>query len=143
MTVKAFVDSNILIYAHDQRAGRKYVRAQEILDVLWKEKSGVLSTQVLQEFCVDVRRKALQPISLREVREAVQDFMRWEIVVASPQSLLAALEIEVEYQLSFWDAMIVQAAGSANCEVLYSEDFAHGRKYEGVLVVNPFETARE
>jgi predicted nucleic acid-binding protein len=48
------------------------------------------------------------------------------------------LEIEERYQLSFWDAMIVQAAESASCEILYSEDFRHGREYEGVLVVNPF-----
>ena len=51
---------------------------------------------------------------------------------------LRAMEIEERYQLSFWDAMIVQAAESAGCEILYSEDFVHGREYEGVLVVNPF-----
>ena len=139
MTAKAFVDSDILIYAHDQHAGAKYFRAQEVLDLLWREKTGVLSIQVLQEFCVNVRRKVRQPISRHEVREAVQDFLQWEVVINTPESLLAAMDMEAKYQLSFWDAMIVQAAGSADCEILYSEDFAHGRKYEGLLVVNPFQ----
>lgn len=140
MSGKAFVDSNILIYAHDEQAGMKYVRAQEILERLWREKRGVLSTQVLQEFCVNARRKALKPISRYELREAVRDFLRWETVVNSPESVLRAMEIEDSYKLSFWDAMIVQAAESANCEILYSEDFSHGQEYEGLLVINPFES---
>jgi predicted nucleic acid-binding protein len=138
MNGKVFVDVNVLIYAHDRQAGTKYVRAQELLQKLWHEKRGVLSTQVLQEFCVNARRKSLQPISRPELREAIRDFIGWETVVNAPPSVLRAMEIEERYQLSFWDAMIVQAAESAGCEILYSEDFAHGREYEGVLVVNPF-----
>lgn len=60
-------------------------------------------------------------------------------MVNSPESILRALEIEQKCQLSFWDALIVQAASSAGCEVLYSEDLSHGQEYEGVLVVNPFK----
>jgi predicted nucleic acid-binding protein len=143
MSGKAFVDSNVLIYAHDRGAGTKYIRAQEILKVLWGERRGVLSTQVLQEFCVNARRKALRPVSRLELREAIRDLLQWEIVVNFGDAVLGAMEIEEQYQLTFWDAMIVQAAESASCEVLYSEDFAHGREYEGVLVVNPFEESRE
>jgi len=138
MSGKAFVDTNILIYAHDRLAGKKYARAEELLNQLWRENRAVLSTQVLQEFCVNARRKAAKPIDLDELRETIRDFLAWEIVVNSAESVLRALEIEVRYRISFWDAMIVQSAESAGCEVLYSEDLSHGQEYSGVLVIDPF-----
>jgi predicted nucleic acid-binding protein len=138
MNGKAFIDTNILIYAHDHRAGVRYQLAEELLEKLWHEKRAVLSTQVLQEFCVNARRKSAKPIDMDELRETIRDFLGWQIVVNSAESVLRALETEVRYQISFWDAMIVQAAESAGCEVLYSEDLSHGQEYNGVLVINPF-----
>lgn len=138
MSARSFVDSNILIYAHDTSEGRKHNESLQLLKGLWEEKRGVLSTQVLQEFCVNARRKSRNPISWEQMHEALLDYVRWETVANSPQSLFRALEIERRYQLSFWDAMIVQAAASAGCEVLYSEDLSHGQEYLGVLVINPF-----
>jgi predicted nucleic acid-binding protein len=138
MSGEAFVDTNLLVYAHDRHAGMKAIRAQELLARLWKERRGVLSTQVLQEFCVNVRRKFQQPLTNEEVREAVLAYKSWPLVVNTANSVLRALELEQRYQVSFWDAMIVQAAESAGCEVLYSEDLSHGQEYGGVLVVNPF-----
>jgi predicted nucleic acid-binding protein len=139
MNGRAFVDTNILVYAHDQRGGKKTARAQELLTQLWLQQRGVLSTQVLQEFCVNVRRKFSQPLTIEQLREAITLYRKWRIMVNSPESILRALEIEQKCQLSFWDALIVQAASSAGCEVLYSEDLSHGQEYEGVLVVNPFK----
>lgn len=138
MSGEAFVDTNLLVYAHDIHAGPKSVRAQELLAQLWSERRGVLSTQVLQEFCVNVRRKFQQPMTSGQVREAVMVYTSWQVVVNTGSSVLRALELEQRYQISFWDAMIVQAAESAGCEVLYSEDLSHGQEYGGVLVVNPF-----
>ncbi len=138
MSGEAFVDTNLLVYAHDRHAGTKAIRAQELLVQLWKENRGVLSTQVLQAFCVNVRRKFQQPLTAEEVREAVLAYKSWRLVVNTANSILRALELEQRYQMSFWDAMIVQAAESAGCEVLYSEDLSHGQEYGGVLVVNPF-----
>jgi predicted nucleic acid-binding protein len=138
MSGKAFVDTNVVVYAHDPLGGTKPIQARALLRQLWVEKRGVLSTQVLQEFCVNVRRKFLHPMSTEECREALHDYLRWQLVVNSPESLLRALEVERQYQVSFWDAMIVQAAESAGCEVLYSEDLSHGQEYNGVLVINPF-----
>lgn len=110
-----------------------------MLTLLWMDKQGVISTQVLQEFCVTVRHKFVQPLSLQQVREAVFVYQRWQMVVNSADSILRALEVEQRYQLSFRDAMIVQAAASGGCEILYSEDLSHGQEYEGVLVLNPFK----
>ena len=138
MSGEAFVDTNLLLYAHDRHGGPKSARAQELLAQLWKERRGVLSTQVLQEFCVNVRRKFQQPMTPAEVREAVLAYKNWRMVVNTANSILRGLELEQRYQMSFWDAMIVQAAESAGCEGLYSEDLSHGQEYGGVLVVNPF-----
>jgi predicted nucleic acid-binding protein len=138
MSGEAFVDTNLLIYAHDRHGGPKTIQSQELLARLWKERRGVLSTQVLQEFCVNARRKFQQPMTPEEVREAVLAYKSWQLVVNTANSILRALELEQRYQLSFWDAMIVQAAESAGCEVLYSEDLSHEQEYGGVLVVNPF-----
>lgn len=138
MRGKAFVDTNVVVYAHDPMGGTKLIKAQELLRQLWVEKRGVLSTQVLQEFCVNVRRKFLHPMSMEECREALQDYLKWQLVVNLPESVLRALQVEERYQLSFWDAMIVQAAESGGCEVLYSEDLSHGQEYNGVLAINPF-----
>jgi len=138
MSGKAFVDTNVFVYAHDPRGGAKSMQARTLIGQLWLEKRGVLSTQVLQEFCVNVRRKFLHPMSSEEFGELLRDYMKWQTVVNTAESIERALEVERRYQLSFWDAMIVQAAASAGCEVLYSEDLSHGQEYHGVLVVNPF-----
>lgn len=138
MSGKAFVDSNILVYAHDTLAGEKFTRSRELLEILWEESRGVLSTQVLQEFCLNARRKVKYPVGWDQMRSAILDFMNWETVLNDGNSILKAMEIERRYQVSFWDAMIVQAAEAAGCEVIYSEDLSHGQEYNGVRVVNPF-----
>jgi predicted nucleic acid-binding protein len=138
MSGKFFVDTNILIYAHDRLAGEKHQIAHELLEKLWVSGRGVLSTQVLQEFCVNLRRKVRRQIADHEIREAVQDFLAWEVIVNDGQSTLRALEIERRYQMSFWDALIIQAAEESGAEVLYSEDLNHQQRYGSVTVLNPF-----
>lgn len=138
MSSEAFVDTNVLVYAYDRRSGEKTARAQKLLAELWQGKRGAISTQVLQEFCIYARRKFAVPMLLEQVQQVVQLYREWHVVVNTTQSILRALELEKRYSLSFWDAMIVQAAQSAGCEILYSEDLSHGQEYDGVLVVNPF-----
>jgi len=137
MPDKFFVDTNILLYAHDRSAGVKHERAHQLLERLWTSEEGVLSTQVLQEFCINLRRKVARPLPMEEVRQIIQDYLSWEIVVNTPASTLHALEIEIRYQISFWDALILQAAESAGASVVYSEDLGAGQKYGSVQVVNP------
>jgi len=140
MTDKYFVDTNILIYAHDSSAGVKRERARELLEHLWTTGQGVLSTQVLQELCVNLRRKATPPVPVDEIRRLIQDYLSWEIVFNSPESAIQALEIEARYKISHWDALVLQAAESAGAATLYSEDLAAGQKYGGVRVVNPLRS---
>ncbi len=134
---KYFVDTNILIYAHDRSMGSKHERARQLVERLWNSGQGVLSTQILQELCVNLRRKVARPPSLEEIRHLVQDYLSWEIVVNTPESVVQALEIEARYKISFWDALVLQAAEQSGAEVLYSEDLSGGRKYGAIQVVNP------
>jgi len=140
MPDKYFVDTNILIYAHDRVAGQKHLRARQLIERLWTSGEGVLSTQVIQELCINLRRKLAHPLPIAEVRALVQDYLSWEIVVNSPDAALQALEIKVRYKVSFWDALILQAAESAGAAVLYSEELAAGHKYGPVRVVDPLTT---
>jgi predicted nucleic acid-binding protein len=141
MSEKYFVDTNILMYAHDTSAGAKHERAKALVEDLWRQRSGVVSTQVLQELCVNLRRKAGHPVDLRTTREIVADYLSWDVVTNTGESILEALQLEEHYQISFWDALIVQAAEVSGAAVLYSEDPSDGQTYRGVRVVNPLRTA--
>ncbi len=137
MADKYFVDTNILIYAHDRSTGIKHERARQLIERLWTSGQGVLSTQVLQELCVNLRRKVAKPLPVEEIRRLVQDYLSWEIVVNSPEAVIQALEIEGRYKTSFWDALILHAAEQSGAAVLYSEDLAGKQSCGAVQVVNP------
>jgi predicted nucleic acid-binding protein len=140
MSDKYFVDTNILMYAHDTSAGAKHERAKALVENLWRQRSGVVSTQVLEELCVNLRRKAGHPVDLRTAREIVADYLSWDVVTNTGESILEALQLEEHYQISFWDALVVQAAEASGAAVLYSEDLSDGQTYHGVRVVNPLRT---
>lgn len=137
MSGRAFVDTNILVYAHDCASGAKHELARALVEKLWKSEGGVISTQVLQELCVSLRRKAARPLPVEETQQLIEDYMAWEIVVNTAESVVEALAIESRYKISFWDALIVQAAGRSGADILYSEDLADGQSYGSVRVVNP------
>lgn len=143
MSDKCFVDTNILIYAHDRSAEVKHERARALVDQLWDSGKGVLSTQVLQELCISLRKKAARPLSNDEMRALVRDYSAWEVVTNTAESIVRALEIEERYRISFWDALIVGAAEYAGAAVLYSEDLNAGQLYGGVRVVNPFSSPED
>ena len=144
MADKYFVDTNILIYAHDKSlagnpaARKKHARAKELIESLWESGQGVLSTQVLQELCVNLRRKVARPLETSEIRKMIQDYMTWQIVVNTAESVIEALEIEAGYKISFWDALILEAAQRAGVGVVYSEDMSSRQGYGTLQIVNPF-----
>lgn len=138
MSDKYFVDTNILVYAHDRSAGEKHNRARALIEQLWHTGQGVLSTQVLQELCVNLRRKSNRPLPSDEMIRLIEDYSSWEIVVNGPGSAVQALQIEARYKVSFWDALILHAAETAGASILYSEDLAAGQSYGTTRVINPF-----
>jgi len=137
MSDKYFVDTNVLMYAHDSASGVKHDRAKALVQDLWETRTGVLSTQVLQELCVNLRRKARRPVDIDTARQIVTDYLSWDVYVNTGKSILEALELEKRYRISFWDALVLQAAEAAGAAILYSEDLSNRQKYGSVQVVNP------
>ena len=137
MSDKFFVDTNILVYAHDRATGVKHDRARSLIERLWNSGGGVLSTQVLQELCVNLRRKSAHPLSIEQTRRLLQDYLSWNIVINTAESVIEALAIEDRYNIPFWDALILQAAGTSGATIVYSEDLADGQTYGPLRVVNP------
>jgi len=133
-----FIDTNVLVYAYDAKAGRKHEIARDLLTELWSREGAVLSIQVLQEFFVTVTRKISRPIEPRLAREIVEDLLTWSVVVIDGASVLAAIDLQGLEKISFWDALIVAAAQRAGTKVLLSEDLADGRVFADVTVRNPF-----
>lgn len=139
MSDKFFVDTDIFVYAHDRAAGAKHERARALVDDLWRSGNGVLSTQVLQELCINLRRKTANPLSIQETRRLLQDYISWEIIVNTAESVIEALAIELRYKVSFWDALIIQAAAVSGATILYSEDLRDGQTFGPVRVLNPLK----
>ena len=137
MSDKTFVDTNILIYAHDVDAGPKQRIAELALRELWNHQTGVLSPQVLQEFYVNATRKGLRPLLRNEARAVVATYSAWCIDI-SQADLFTAFRMEDVVKISFWDALIISAAVKAGATTLLSEDLNAGQEIAGVRVVNPF-----
>ena len=138
----SFVDTNILVYAEDRDAKTRHDIARDLVLGLWNDRQGVLSIQVLQEFYVTVTQKLKQPLRANEALGAVREYLTWTVVENTGSLLVQAVELQQRAQLSFWDAMVVQAAIEARCDRLYSEDLNAGQRFDSVIVVNPFKTAR-
>lgn len=137
-----FLDTNILVYAHDSSAGEKHVRAKVLISDLWDSGAGCLSVQVLQEFYVTVTRKVRQPLQREVAAQVVEALSFWRIYAPDAKDVLAAIALQQRHQLSFWDAMIVYSAAQLGCQTLWSEDLNPDQVYDGVQVVNPFDGVR-
>jgi predicted nucleic acid-binding protein len=135
---KTFIDTNIIIYAYDVTAGKKHETARIIISDLWDSGLGVISTQVLQEFFVNVVRKIPKPIDKQQAKEIVRDFLKWHVVVNTGDSIIDAIDICLSFGYSFWDSMIIEAAIKGGATVLISEDLQDGQVVSGVSIKNPF-----
>ena len=134
----AFVDTNVLVYAEDASAGRKHALARDLLVKLWNDTDGVLSVQVLQELYVTLTRKVGKPPSSAKALDIVKEYLSWVVVDNTPKLLVAAASLQQRAQISFWDALVVQAAIDAGCDRLYSEDLNASQRFGSLVVVNPF-----
>ncbi len=134
--MSVFFDSNILLYADDGDAGAKTEIARDLLRRSMSERTGVVSTQVLQEFYVNARRKL--KLDGAAARARIEVYLTFDVVTVSPSLVLAAVDLNRLDSVSFWDALVIRAAQLAGCDVLYSEDLQAGRRFGGVRVVNPF-----
>ncbi len=137
---KTFLDTNIIIYAYDASAGKKHEAAQKVVMNLWDSGHGILSTQVLQEFYVSVTKKIPKPLNVKFAKDIVSDFLKWDVIVNDGEAILGAIDIQLKYNYSFWDSMIIHAAISSGAALLLSEDLSHGQSIGGVTIENPFRS---
>ncbi|HEV2487885.1 MAG TPA: PIN domain-containing protein [Terracidiphilus sp.] len=137
MTAKAFIDTNVLVYAHDIDAGQKHQIAKKVLIGLSEQRAGALSMQVLQEFYVTVTRKIASPLSKDDARAIVEDFSNW-CVLTTPEDIRQAFLIEDGARIEFWDALIVAAAVRSGATRILSEDLHQGQTIAGIPIENPF-----
>jgi len=141
MSDKTFVDTNVLIYAHDIDAKVKHEAAKRVLQELWGERTGVLSMQVLQEFYVNVTRKISRPLSKESARLVVSTYTAW-CIDTSPAEISSAFRIEDEAHIGFWDALIMATVIKSGATRLLSEDLNSGQTIAGVKIENPFARIR-
>lgn len=137
MSDLVFVDSNILIYAHDADAGFKRERAMHELRELWGSGHGRLSVQVLQEFYFNVTKKLTTPLAASTAREVVSSYGAWVREPTTARTVTRAIDIAALAQVQFWDALVIASAEQAAATVLYSEDLNAGQVIAGVMIVNP------
>lgn len=137
MSDVVFVDTNILVYAHDSDAGVKRERAAEKLRELWEADTGAISVQVLQEFYVNVTRKLATPVSRFTAREVVGTYGAWIREPTTVETVLRATEIAEGSRISFWDSLIVASAEQAGAAEVLSEDLSGGQSIAGIRILNP------
>ena len=135
---RTFVDTNVLIYAHDVDAGRKHDVAKAVLRDLWAERAGVLSTQVLQEFYVNATRKLKKPLARQEARSVVETDAAWCVEGITPADVSMAFQLEDRARVGFWDALILAVAVRSGARRVLSEDLNAGQKIAGLTIHNPF-----
>ena len=135
---RQFIDTNILVYAHDCSAGNKREIARDLLENLWEEKNGCLSIQVLQEFYVIVTRKIKQPVNPQQAAKVIKNYNQWPLHSPNVEDLLEAINIQKQAPISFWDALIIRSAQRLGCTCLWTEDLNNGQDYVGILVKSPF-----
>jgi len=133
MTDRQFLDTNILVYAVDRADPGKHKRAR---DVLARATDAVISAQILNEFYVVLTRKLATPAD--EARSMVDALAHLRCVPVDADLVRAAIDAGQRWQLSHWDALVLQAAREAGCAVVVTEDLADGARYDGILIDNPF-----
>jgi len=133
---RSFFDTNVLVYTDDASASAKLEVAIDLLEQAILTSTGVVSTQVLQEYFVTATRKLA--VSPEDVSRKVELIGSLDVVTLDVQTIISAIDLHRLRQLSFWDALIVQAALRGRCTRLFTEDLQHGQRILGLEVVNPF-----
>jgi predicted nucleic acid-binding protein len=138
MSAKTFLDTNILIYAHDNAYPDKMAKAQEIIFMGVRSGLVSISAQVLSEFFVTITQKVKKPMSVDRALRELELLASLETAEIDASMVLRAVGVKQRWQLSYWDSLIIAAAERTRCAIVYSEDFTDGRRFGAVTVKNPF-----
>lgn len=134
-----FFDTNVLVYLFDSSDALKQQRAIACFRNALEEHTIVLSTQVLHEFYAVTTRKLSPALPQEVAAQQVRLLCSFSVVESTAQSVCAAMELEQKHHLSWWDALVLEAALRAKADVLYSEDFSHGQRFGQLAIFNPFQ----
>jgi predicted nucleic acid-binding protein len=134
-----FIDTNLLIYAYDPNSKEKHEMAKKLVQRLWRDETGAISIQVMQELLVNITKKIAQPLSWQEAVNLLEDLQTWTVHSPTSKNVLNAAQHAIKHQFSLWDAMILESATSLECQILWSEDLNHGQKFGNLRIQNPFK----
>jgi predicted nucleic acid-binding protein len=138
MNGASFLDSNVLVYTDDHDAPEKQAIALSLVEAGQANRDAFVSTQTLEEYFSAVTKKLKVPSAT--ARRKIELFAQLQIVLITVDDVLAAIDVHRLHQISFWDALLVQTARRAGCTTLLTEDLQDGRRFDGLVVRNPFRT---
>lgn len=138
MSVKYFVDTNILIYTRDSTEPEKQPKAEQWLKHLWENESGRISTQVMNEYYVTATQKLKPGLSKEQARSDLRALSVWQPLDISTALIESAWETQDQYGYSWWDSLIISSALFLDCRYLLSEDMQHQQEIGTLTIINPF-----
>jgi len=139
MSARAFLDTNVLVYAHDRSDPRKQDQARSLIAASLRHGTGLISAQVLSEFFVTMTRKIQTPMTVQQARNELVLLAHLEAIDIDADLLLRATHMQADWRIQYWDALVLAAAERGECSIVYSEDFSHGQTYGTLTVCNPFQ----
>ncbi|UJS24411.1 PIN domain-containing protein [Thiothrix winogradskyi] len=138
MSVKAFVDTNILVYSRDKSEEDKQAIALQWLAVLWQQRSGRISFQTLNEFYVTVTQRLKPGLSRPEAQADIRNLLLWNPLPVDSTVIENAWLIQERHRFSWWDSLILSAAQIQDCTYVLSEDMQHEQQIGNMTIINPF-----
>jgi predicted nucleic acid-binding protein len=133
-----FVDTNVLLYAVDDAWPDKQARSRQWLHACWRGRCGRLSTQVLNEFYSNARKRFASAISAGDARAEVRRYQQWQPWQIDQATVETAWAVESRCEINYWDALMVAAAQHQGCTLLLTEDLQHDQRIDKLRIVNPF-----
>lgn len=141
-TRRVFVDTNVFLYARDDRFPEKQAKAQHWLAMLVARDAAVVSPQVLGEIHAVILRGKLR-IDPAEARRTTSALEVWSVGATDLELVRYAWSLREKTRFQWWDCVILGAAIRAQCQFLLSEDYQHNREIEGTTIISPFRTDPE
>ncbi len=135
-TPRAFLDTNVLVYSDDPRDPAKQRMSLALIKEHLRQRTGVVSLQVLQEYFVSVTGKL--KLSAELAKQRVEVFAKFHVAAPTVDDILASIDLHRLHSISLWDALVLRCAKQSGCRVLLTEDMQHGQVVDGVKIVNPF-----
>ena len=134
-----FVDTDVLVYARDATDEHKQTQADQWMTHLWRSRTGRLSYQVLMEYFLTMTREFDPGLDPAAAREDIRDLLAWRPLPFDETALEGAWSLYEDHDLPWWDAVVVATAQAGGCRFFLTADLAHGRQFDGLEVINPFE----